>query len=150
MFLKSRRSLSFHFSRRRHTGGASKRGRIRSNSAQGLLRLFKLLSSYLIGASTYVIVILSYQIPAFINVVQHRGDLEMDKDGTRTHSQCLMTSRPSTADCAHIQQRNISIEMTFHICVALLCLFFSTWAYRREYWKDAWPFSTRRPLQLPL
>eukprot|EP00117_Sycon_ciliatum_P003763 scpid31310/ scgid8418/ len=142
--MRSRRSLSYHSSRRCRAGGtASETRRKVSSSTRGLVQLLKLLSVYMFIVSVHILALIVDRTPAFISEIRD-SSLELDKDGTRTHSECLMSSRSPTEDCSYIQQRSITIEMTFHIATILLCIVFSTWAYNWEYWKDAYLFRTLR------
>eukprot|EP00117_Sycon_ciliatum_P026265 scpid73101/ scgid21602/ len=141
--LASRLSLSYHASRQ-GSNASRKRGRgrhARSATARGLFRLFKLLSAYLLAASLHFLAFIVYQIPAYISEVTD-NDMQRDSDGILPHSQCLMTTNSQTQNCSHIRQTSLTIEMTFHVCTAGICVFFSAWAYSMDYWKDVWPFRT--------
>eukprot|EP00117_Sycon_ciliatum_P028658 scpid18793/ scgid22980/ len=119
-------------------GPSRRRGSITSSEA--LFRLLKLLAVYLLTMTIHAMLVIVSHTTIYIN--EYMGSkIELDHDGTRTHSMCLMTST-SPQDCARIQQRSMAVEIAFQIYTIFVGFLFSTWAYKWMYWKHVRPFST--------
>eukprot|EP00117_Sycon_ciliatum_P004697 scpid31263/ scgid8953/ len=146
--LRTHQVLTYHYSRPR-TASAPNRSLQRwvskSNSTKGLLQLLKLLTVYLITMGIHGAVVIGYRVPLYIR--QFNSNVkDMDADGTRTHSMCLMVNRiPHT--CPEIHQKNLTAAVAYHVSTICVCFVFTTWAYDWKFWEDVWPLNKFSELQ---